>query len=66
MDRLNNAMIAEVLDNLQAGLVDFLKSKLSLPDPDWKEVVEPAINPAFLPAYKKKDQKRRFTHIGDS
>lgn len=54
MDRPNNAMIAEVLDSLQSGLIDFLKPKLSLPDPDWKEVVEPAINPAFLPVFKKK------------
>ena len=42
------------MDSLQYGLIDFLKPKLSLPEPDWKEIVEPAINPAFLPTYKKR------------
>jgi hypothetical protein len=47
-------MIAEAPESLQAGLIGFLKPKLSLPDPDWKDVVEPAINPAFLPILKKR------------
>jgi hypothetical protein len=34
MDRPNNGMIAEVLDSLHDGLIDFVKPKLSLPDPD--------------------------------
>jgi len=47
-------MVAEVLESLQGGLIDFLKPKLSLPDPDWKEVVEPSIHPAFLPIMRRK------------
>ncbi|MBA7673924.1 hypothetical protein ES703_82131 [subsurface metagenome] len=54
MSKANNMMISEALESMQSGLIDFLKPKLSLPEPDWKEVVEPAINPAFLPIYKKK------------
>ena len=46
MSKANNMMIAEALDSLQSGLIDFLNPKLSLP--------EPAINPAFLPIYKKR------------
>jgi hypothetical protein len=53
MGKPNNTMIAEALESLQAGLIGFLKPKLSLPDSDWKDVVEPAINPAFLPILKK-------------
>ena len=54
MSKANNMMIAEALDSLQSGLIDFLNPKLSLPEPDWKQIVEPAINPAFLPIYKKR------------
>jgi len=54
MNKPNNAMIAEALESLQSGLIDFLRPKLSLPDPDWKEVVEPALNPAFQAIIRKK------------
>ena len=54
MQKTNSAMIAETLESLQSGLIDFLKPKLSLPDPDWKEVVEPSIHPAFLPILRRK------------
>ncbi|GAH79332.1 unnamed protein product, partial [marine sediment metagenome] len=54
MSKPNNIMIAEALDSLQSGLIEFLKPKLSIPEPDWKDVVEPSINPAFLPIYKKR------------
>jgi len=57
MAKPNHAMIAEALESLQSGLVGFLQPKLSLPDPDWKDVVEPALkaqNPAFLPTIQRK------------
>ena len=54
MQKTNSAIIAETLESLQSGLIDFLKPKLSLPDPDWKEVVEPSIHPAFLPILRRK------------
>jgi len=33
MAKPNQPMIAEALESLQPGLIDFLKAKLTLPDP---------------------------------
>ena len=54
MHKPNSTMVAEALESLHGGLIGFLAPKLSLPDPDWKEVVEPSIHPAFLPIMRRK------------
>lgn len=47
-------MVSEALESLQGGLIEFVKPKLSLPDPDWKQVVEPSVHPSFVPILRRK------------